>query len=551
MIKKYLLILCLFCIRITDAQNLITTVEAETGTLTGVTIASQTGNSSGSYVTGFDASGDKVTVALSVPSAGLYKVVVTYRANQGQKTQDLFVNGTSNGSLSFPASTNFTDLDAGGVYLNKGSNTLAIVNNWGYMDVDKFTVYTSARHTYNLAASLIDPSATASVKNLYNFMKCQFGKKIISGQTDDYFDNLKTIAGRTPMLRAFDFQHYSAGYPYKWANGGSSFGADPNNQPEAAIAWYNSTNKKGIVSFQWHWHSPSGGTVGTNTFYTASTTFDVREAVKAGTQQNKDIIRDIDAIAVELKKLRDANVPVVWRPLHEAGGGWFWWGAKGAAPCKALYDIIYDRITNYHGIHNLIWSWSSPEADWYPGNSKVDLLGYDSYPGDYNYTTQKSMFDKLYTIVKGEKLIGMTENGPIPDIQLCFDMDAPWSYFMSWGNLVSAQNSAQHIKDVYANTSVLSIENSGSNCVITALMDEQFNSSDLNQMYCAPNPFTYELQITGQGEFEYTISNLGGIKLEEGQGNESKQVGSKLLPGIYLLKLTSGDKTQILKVVKQ
>ena len=88
----------------------------------------------------------------------------------------------------------------------------------------------------------------------------------------------------------------------------------------------------------------------------------------------------------------------MWRPLHEAGGGWFWWGAKGSGPAKALWDMMYDRLHNHFGLHNLIWIWSTPEADWYPGNAKVDIMGYDSYPGAYNYTPQKNMFDQLYNI---------------------------------------------------------------------------------------------------------------------------------------------------------
>lgn len=61
-------------------------------------------------------------------------------------------------------------------------------------------------------------------------------------------------------------------------------------------------------------------------------------------------------------------------------GGWFWWGAQGPAPCKALYNLIYDRLTNYHKLNNLVWIWNSVAADWYPGDSTVDVLAYDSYP---------------------------------------------------------------------------------------------------------------------------------------------------------------------------
>ena len=85
---------------------------------------------------------------------------------------------------------------------------------------------------------------------------------------------------------------------------------------------------------------------------------------------------------------------------------------------------MQDRIINYHGIHNLIWVWSSPEEDWYPGNDIVDVFGYDSYPGAYEYGTQKTLFDKLYEITGGAKLIAMTENGPIPDVAKLKEEDA-------------------------------------------------------------------------------------------------------------------------------
>lgn len=76
---------------------------------------------------------------------------------------------------------------------------------------------------------------------------------------------------------------------------------------------------------------------------------------------------------------------------------------------------MYDRITNYHKINNLIWCWSTPEVDWYPGNIRVDIMGFDSYPGNYNYNCQQNVFASLNKIVQGQKMIMMTENGPIPD----------------------------------------------------------------------------------------------------------------------------------------
>ena len=138
------------------------------------------------------------------------------------------------------------------------------------------------------------------------------------------------------------------------------------------------------------------------------------KAVVSGTAEYNATIRDIDEIAVQLKKLRDAKIPVLWRPLHEAGGKWFWWGAKGNVAALSLYRLMFDRITNFHAINNLIWVWSTPEPDWYPGNIRVDLIGYDSYPGNYNYDCLKGMYNQLNQIVQGQKMIAMTENGPIP-----------------------------------------------------------------------------------------------------------------------------------------
>ncbi|MDX2430223.1 MAG: glycosyl hydrolase, partial [Bacteroides sp.] len=161
---------------------------------------------------------------------------------------------------------------------------------------------------------------------------------------------------------------------------------------------------------------------------------------------------------IELAKFMDAGVPVLWRPLHEAGGGWFWWGAKGPEPCLALYDIIYERLVNHHGLHNLIWVWSTPEETWYPGNDRVDIIGHDSYPGYFNYGNQKIAFDHLKELTNGEKLVALTENGPIPDPDACLDQGAPWLYFMSWDDLVAIQNSEGHIRDVFGHRDVLNME---------------------------------------------------------------------------------------------
>lgn len=120
---------------------------------------------------------------------------------------------------------------------------------------------------------------------------------------------------------------------------------------------------------------------------------------------------------------------------------------------------MYDRITNVHSINNLIWVWSTPESDWYPGNARVDMIGYDSYPGSYNYNCQGGMFANLTKLVNQGKMVMLTENGPIPDFQQCLLDGVKWGLFMSWNDLVFSQNALDHIKKVYAYPSVISLEN--------------------------------------------------------------------------------------------
>ncbi len=458
--KKIYFFFCFFIgILNIQAQNLLTEVEAESGSLTGTYIAEPEGASSGQFVTGFDSDGDKVVVDVNVLTAGTYDLVIRYRSLFGDKFNDLYVNGIFWSSVGFTTSTDFEDMTAIAVVLNAGANTIEIVKSWGYVDVDKFSVYSKVANSYNITPTLSDPQIENSAQSLYDFIRSQYGSKIMTGQTSDYYDDVVSITGKNPLVRGFDLMTYTPMYPYYWDGSGHTFGAVDNGETDKVINWYNATGQKGVVEVHWHWYSPSGGVAGTSTFFTSETTFDVSLAVIPGTQENADALRDIDAVAEQLIRIRDAGIPVIWRPLHEAGGGWFWWGAKGAASCLALWNMVRDRLTNYHGLHNLIWCWSTPEVDWYPGDSMVDILGFDSYPGAYNYTIQKSMFDAFHVLGNGSKMVAMTENGPIPEIGEVIDLDARWSWFCAWNEMLVSNNETQHIIDMYNHPYALTIEN--------------------------------------------------------------------------------------------
>ena len=67
---------------------------------------------------------------------------------------------------------------------------------------------------------------------------------------------------------------------------------------------------------------------------------------------------------------------------------------------------------------------------------------------------------QLRNIVNATKMVAMSENGPIPNVENCWKDGAMWSWFMSWSTLVDQQNTPTHIKEVYADSKVKTVENS-------------------------------------------------------------------------------------------
>ena len=169
------------------------------------------------------------------------------------------------------------------IFWKQGSNSITVSKNWGWSEIDKFEIYTTLKNTYHVTPDLVDTAASVETKALYGYLLSQYGKNIISGQTHDNYDEIKKLTGCSPMLRAGDLMHFTDGYPYLWQDGHHTFGKDDDGTVDELISWYNSTDKKGIVSLQWHWCSPTGGAAGTNTFYTDYTTFDITKAVTPGT----------------------------------------------------------------------------------------------------------------------------------------------------------------------------------------------------------------------------------------------------------------------------
>ena len=210
----------------------------------------------------------------------------------------------------------------------------------------------------------------------------------------------------------------------------------------------------GVTTLSWHWYVDERYG---SAFYTDSTTFNLKKAMNGQDEAGYQMLLDgIDAIAVELKKLQDVGAPVLWRPLHEASGGWFWWGASGPEPYIELYKLMYHRLTEVHGLNNLIWVWNGQDAAWYPGDEYVDIIGEDIYPGEKVYTSQAARFLKALSYTDTRKIIALTENGCVPDVDLLIRDNIMWSWWCTWeGEFVLKTKGFNAYSEQYTEKSVL------------------------------------------------------------------------------------------------
>lgn len=439
--------------------NFSKTYEAENGKLSNDMSVISDGNASGGKSVGkFENDRSYCQIKINVPSDGIYDIVIRSMGIGGSKENDIYTDGKKVGTFT-SENNKFSDYTVSAVSLTKGDHNIRIIKSWGWIELDKITVKTGAKisnSTYNVTSSLVNRNATANTKKLYSFLKDSYGKYVITGQQCDggingnEFKAIKNLTGDYPALLGLDLMDYT---PSRTAFGASS------SAVEKAIEF---ANKGGIVTLCWHWNAPTeylNSTANSSDgwwggFYTQSSKFDIAKVMNGQDAKGKKLLdRDIKEIAKQLKRLEKAGVPVIWRPLHEASGGWFWWGAKGSDAYKKLWKYLYNELTNTYGCNNLIWVYNGQSADWYPGDEYVDIVGEDIYPGNHVYDPQVSRFKQAINYGSKTKITALTENGCIFDIDSAVSINALWSWFMTWGGEFTVNGS--NYSEKYTEKSVI------------------------------------------------------------------------------------------------
>lgn len=439
--------------------NFSKTYEAENGKLSNDMSVISGGNASGGKSVGkFESDRSYCQIKINVPSDGIYDIVIRSMGIGGPKENDIYTDGKKVGTFT-SENNKFSDYTVSAVSLTKGDHNIRIIKSWGWIELDKITVKTGAKisnSTYNITSSLVNKNSTANTKKLYSFLKDSYGKYVITGQQCDggingnEFKAIKNLTGDYPALLGLDMMDYT---PSRTALGASS------SAVEKAIEF---ANKGGIVTFCWHWNAPTEYLNSTANspdgwwggFYTQSSKFDIAKVMNGQDAKGKKLLdRDIKEIAKQLKRLEKAGVPVIWRPLHEGSGGWFWWGAKGSDAYKKLWKYLYKELTNTYGCNNLIWVYNGQSADWYPGDEYVDIVGEDIYPGNHVYDPQVSRFRQAINYGSKTKITALTENGCIFDIDSAVSINALWSWFMTWGGEFTVNGS--NYSEKYTEKSVI------------------------------------------------------------------------------------------------
>lgn len=419
-----------------------------------------------------DASGGKILkmgntgsieMKIDVEKDGIYNIMIYCGGIGGAKQQNLKINGVSQGVLAIPESDGLEAVKITSVKLNAGENTILIEKSWGWSNFDYMTVEEAVLAPITASQTTpCDPDATAETKNLMSYLASVYGNNIISGQQEIYmygphdfeyeFEYLKEKTGHYPAIRGFDFLN-SANILY-----GSEDGTT-----DRMIDWVK--NKNGIVTASWHITVPKkmeGYKVGDTNITWGDATYDPKETdfvtsnvLKEGTVEREYYLKALEALAGQIQKLQDANVPLIFRPLHEAEGGggetgsWFWWGKEGSKVYKELWKLTYDTLVNEYGLHNIIWEWNSYNFDtsenWYPGDEYVDIIGYDKYNCTvyleennwqpslvHNDSAISSTFYGIMEKYSSKKMVAMAENDSFSTVDNLTNEKAGWLYFCTW-----------------------------------------------------------------------------------------------------------------------
>ncbi len=282
---------------------------------------------------------------------------------------------------------------------------------------------TKAKTEVTIKKELVTTNASKEAVNVYNFLINNYGKSIISGTMANVSWNYNEAmwvykhTGKYPAMNGYDYGHLAYS-PANWID---------YSDISPVKDWW---DMNGLVSIGWHWNVPVSQGSEELAFYSDKTRFSIDNAVIDGTYENDIIKADLEKLSNYILLLKNEGIPVLWRPLHEAAGGWFWWG-KNSESYKKLWIIMFETFQS-KGLNNLIWVWTTEtnDNDWYPGDNYVDIIGRDIY----NLTSAKDINEQFQKITETypDKIITLSECGSVSGLNEQINSGAMWLWAMPW-----------------------------------------------------------------------------------------------------------------------
>ena len=312
-------------------------------------------------------------------------------------------------------------------------------------EINEFPVEQEIEGVDFIVAEPVNPDTTEEARALLNYLHTIYGEKMLSGQMESGTwgggpesdnDYVYQYSGKLPAMRGLDFIHEN----------------DNHNVVQRSIDWW---EQGGIPTIMWHWGAPTVG----EGYENSQEEIDVEAALTPGTSEHEAMMDDLDRIADYLEELRDANIPILWRPFHEFDGEWFWWGMDGPELFVELWQFMFDYYVNERDLNNLIWVLchsSHVSEEWYPGDEYVDLSGADMY--DVGPEPLTNLFNNTRKIVGLNVPVTYHECAIMPDPEMAKEEDVMWSWFMTWHTDWLYENSPEHIDYVYNHEYVITLD---------------------------------------------------------------------------------------------
>lgn len=304
----------------------------------------------------------------------------------------------------------------------------------------KTTEATTAAETAGSSHKLSNPDADAVTQKVYDYLCDNFGKTMLScqqestwmGSPDYEMDYIEETTGKLPAMRGLDFMNGDFDGVVKrskewWAKGGL-----------VTICWHTGVNGKGYQE-----------SLGDDP--------DFDKLLTKGTDEYNAMIANWDKAAKALTELKDAGIPVLWRPFHEFDGQWFWWGKDGGESFVKLWRMMYDYFTDEYGLTNLIWVLGydgNVKNGWYVGDDYCDIIGADTYDN----STNSKAWKRLLRVSSAGKPMTFHECGNVPSVE-SFEKDGCiWSWFMIWHTDYIKGNDKENLKNVYNSDLVITLD---------------------------------------------------------------------------------------------